>query len=167
MYVFDLISVMSELVIVYVAILAVYFFMRSQRQKKRAASLDLIKRWNDGRYQRIFSNILSEPGNQDRDIRDILSDRATRWGKDSSSNDIESIWNFFEELSIAILFGEADEEIAKEFFIYSLVNTYRISERALYEIRSRNNKALYLNMERLYGKWTSEKEYLVVKEVLK
>lgn len=167
MYVLDLISTMSELVIVYVAILAVFYFIRSQRQKKRTVSLDFIKRWNDGRYQRIFSNILAEPGNENRDIRDILTDRAVRWGKDSSSNDIESIWNFYEELSIAILFGEADEEIAKEFFIYSLVNTYRISERALYEIRSHNNKALYLNMERLYGKWTSEKEYLVVKEVLK
>lgn len=167
MYVFDLISAMSDLVVVYVAILVVFFFLRSQRQKKRTVSLDFIKRWNDGRYQRIFSNILSEPGNESKDIRDILTDRAVRWGKDSSSNDIESIWNFYEELSIAILFGEADEEIAKEFFIYSLVNTYRISERALYKIRSRNNKALYLNMERLYGKWTSEKEYLVVKEVLK
>ncbi len=167
MYVFDVISVASELVLMYVAILAMYFFMRSQRQKKRAISMEFVKRWNDGRYQRIFSNILSEPGNQDRDIRDILTDRALRWGKDSSINDIEGIWNFFEELSIAIIFGEADEEIAKEFFFYSLVNTYRISERALYEIRSHNNRALYLNMERLYGKWTSDKEYLLVKEVFK
>lgn len=167
MAIFDLIGVISNFITMYVAILAVYIFMKMQRQKKKSVSLDFIKRWNDGRYQRVFSKILADPENRHKDIRDILSDSASKWESDSTFNDIEGIWNFFEELSIAIIFGEADEEIAKEFFIYSLINTYRVSERALYELRSRNSKGLYLNMERLFGKWTSDKEYMLVREVMK
>jgi hypothetical protein len=167
MPVFDLLSVVSNVIIMYAVLIAVFAYIKSQKQKKRAVSLEFIKRWNDGRYQRVFSNILSDPRNHDRDIRDILSQSAMEWDNDPAYNEIEGIWNFFEELSIAIIFGEADEEIAKEFFIYSLANTYRISEKALYSLRNRNSKALYLNMERLFGKWTSDKEYSVVREVSK
>lgn len=165
MYPLELVDVMSNFIIIYVAVMALYFFMRSQKQKKRSASMYFIKRWNDGRYQRVFSQLSSNPENTHRDIRDVLFDSASKWESDDYFKELEGVWNFFEELSIAIIFGEADEEIAKEFFIYSLINTYRISERALHELRRNNSKALYLNMERLYGKWTSNKEYLLVKEV--
>ncbi|MCF2856999.1 DUF4760 domain-containing protein [Pseudoalteromonas sp. SMS1] len=167
MPIYDIISITSEVIVMYVLTFAVFIYIKSQRQKKRAVSLEFVKRWNDGRYQRVFSRILSDPRNHDRDIRDILSDAAMEWESDTNFNDIESIWNFFEELSIAILFDEADEEIAKEYFLYSLTNTYRVSERALYSLRNSNGKGLYLNMERLFGKWTSDKEFTLVREVSK
>lgn len=167
MPIYELLDITTNIIIMYALVFAVFLYIKSQRQKKRSVALDFVKRWNDGRYQRVFSKLLSDPRNHDRDIRDIVSDAAMEWESDTNFNDIESIWNFFEELSIAILFGEADEEIAKEYFLYSLTNTYRVSERALYSLRKSNRKGLYLNMERLFGKWTSDKEFVFVREVSK
>lgn len=160
-------SFISEIIIIYALFIAFYFYFRSQRQKRRSASLDFIRRWNDLGYQRILSHITLDPKNKDKDIRDVLFTYSLNRDYQAEKNqDFMRVWDFFEELSIAIMFHEIDEDIAKEFFFYSLIQTYRISEKSFYELRSmQSNKSLYANFERVFGKWSAGKEYTLVREV--
>jgi len=159
----------SEIMIVYALFIAFYFYFKTQRQKRRSASLDFIRRWNDLGYQRLLSNISDDALTQQRDIRDMLEFSSLRARYNQEQNqDFMRVWDFFEELSIAIIFNQIDEEVAKEFFFYSLIQTYRISERSFHQLRRRQkNKALYANFERVFGKWSAGKEYTLVKEVVK
>jgi hypothetical protein len=163
---FDLLSLGSDLIIVYFALAALMFYMRGQKQKKRAAALELIKRWNDNNYQEVLNDVLFDPKNSNRDIRKILRDSATSYEKEESHRKLYRVWDFFEEISIAIMFNEVDEDVAKEFFFYNLIETYRLSEKAFQQLRSQqNNIALYANFERVLGKWAASKEYTIVREV--
>ncbi|MDP2596009.1 DUF4760 domain-containing protein [Alteromonas stellipolaris] len=169
MGIFDLASFISQIIIVYVLFTAFYFYYKNQREKRRTASLDYIRRWNDLGYQRILSSISDDALSQHKDIRDVLQYSAMGMKyRDDKEADFMRVWDFFEELSIAIIFNQIDEEIAKEFFFYSLIQTYRISEKSFLKLRMRQkNKALYANFERVFGKWTASKEYTLVREVVK
>lgn len=165
MDIFDILRFSTDFIIMYAAIIAVYFYLRNQRQKKRAVSLEFIRRWNDGGYQVILSSLLNDPENYDRDIREAIRKSSKAIEKGGSHQDIMRVWGFFEELSIAIIFNEADDAVAKEFFYYSLIQTYRVSERSFYELREiQRNHVLYANFERVFGKWASSREYTVVRE---
>ncbi|EGR1976126.1 DUF4760 domain-containing protein [Vibrio parahaemolyticus] len=172
MFPYEILDLTFSGLLAYVSVLAAFAYIRSGKQKKRTVSLEFIKRWNDGEYTKVFSNILADPENHNKDIREILYESAMEFrfssGKSTQAHEVERIWNFFEELSIAILYDEADEELAKEFFLYSMSSTYRISEKALLELRTNgSSRGLYLNFERLFGKWTADKSYTVVREVSK
>lgn len=160
---------MSKIIIIYAISVAFYFYFKNQREKRRAASLDYVRRWNDLGYQRILSSISDDALSQHKDIRDVLQSSAIGMKfHDDKQADFMRVWDFFEELSIAIIFNQIDEEIAKEFFFYSLIQTYRISEKSFFQLRSRQkNKALYANFERVFGKWSASKEYTLVREVVK
>lgn len=150
----------------YFALVAIWFYIKGLKQRKRAAALEFIKRWNDNNYQRILNNVLFDPKNENRDIRKVLREAVTSIEAEDSHRDLVRVWDFFEELSIAIVFNEVDEDVAKEFFFYNLIQTYRLSEKAFNHLRShQNNISLYANFERVLGKWAASKEYTIVREV--
>lgn len=163
---FDLLSLGSDLIIVYFALAAFLFYVKGLKQKKRAAALEFIKRWNDNNYQRILNDVLFDPKNENRDIRKVLRGAAISFEKEDSHRELVRVWDFFEELSIAIMFNEVDEGVAKEFFFYNLIQTYRLSEKAFAQLRHhQNNISLYANFERVLGKWAASKEYTILREV--
>lgn len=152
----------------YSVVIAVVLYLRSQRQKRRAVTLDYIKRWNQ---ELVRAEIIGLSGEVARDVSDYRSIIKKLSDEDLNGKQLSQLlrtWDFFEELAIAIFFMEADEEMAKEFFFYALIGTYRSSEPAIDVYRKRlNNKALYKNLERLYGKWAFDKNYVLVREVAK
>jgi hypothetical protein len=165
MGIIDVLRFSTDFIIMYAVVIALWFYLKNQKQRKRSTSLDFIKRWNDGGYQVILTSILNDPQNYERDIREAIKESVTEIGKDTNHTELVRIWDFFEELSIAIIFNEADDAVAKEFFYYTLIQTYRVSEKAFYELRERqHNPALYANFERVLGKWSSSKEYTLVRE---
>ena len=165
---FDSINLVVSISIVYAIAVAAYFYIKAQRSKRRAVSLDYIKRWNEQNFRASFSRLVADASSREIDERQLLRE----WSQDASSehpfHDFLRIWDFFEELSIAVFFGQADEEIVKQYFLYTLISTYNISESAIQGFRDTYaSAAIYRNLEKLYGKWASEKEYVVVREVVR
>ena len=151
--IFEILDIALNIVIVYAVLIGVIIYIKGQKQKKRTVSLEYIRRWNEQGYQSIFADLLGGSNRQNTDIREYLYEKVKGSQDSTGLKEIERVLNFFEELAIAILFKEADEEIAKEFFIYSLITTYKVSEYAIYEIKARyRSKGIYTNYERLFGK---------------
>lgn len=162
---YNFISMFIFMLILYIITFAFYYFTKIQKQKRRKITLNYIKRWNDLGYQTIFSQLYGEQSdritNKNSKISHIIYEKADSSLYYESLKDMEKVWNFFEELALAIIFKEADEEMAREFFIYSVITTYRMSEKAFYKLKEKyNNKALYNNFERLVGKWTTQDLHL-------
>lgn len=64
--------------------------------------------------------------------------------------------SFFEELALAIFNSQADEKLAKDFFYFHLMTTYRAAENEISTERLTFSNGLYRNAERLYGRWLKD-----------
>jgi hypothetical protein len=116
MYFEQIFNLIYGAAIIYALLVALYFYIKGQRQRRRSVTLDYIKRWNQ-EYALLepksFSSRLNVYSKRAESsiIRSIAAGHISE-----DSRDLIATWNFYEELAIAIFFHEADEEMAKEFF---------------------------------------------------
>ncbi|MCS6067381.1 hypothetical protein LNO81_10340 [Klebsiella variicola subsp. variicola] len=61
-------------------------------------------------------------------------------------------------MALAIFNSQADEKLAKDFFYYNLMSTYRFAEKEMQNERLIFSNSLYRNAERLYGRWLKDQE---------
>ncbi|MEW8658858.1 MAG: DUF4760 domain-containing protein [Candidatus Thiodiazotropha endolucinida] len=168
MGIYEIVDIIFNITVFYAVVIGLYVYLRSLRQKRRTVSLEYIKRWNQDQLNLIFSQLVGESRTSNKNLREALLDWSQEGSSSKQIQELEKVWNFFEELALAILFREADEEIAKEFFYYSLLSTYKLSGPVIDSLREKTgNRGLYANIERLYGKWSFDKEYTVIREVSK
>lgn len=163
----ELIGLIQNTIIAYAIVLMIFFYFRWQKQRRRFTALDYIKRWNQElSHFQLLRDMQSKRDLSDLELDSVREESSGREIKNSELDELIRALNFFEELAIAVLFHEADEEMAKEFFFYSLVSAFRHSEPLIMKYRSRN-RALYVNLERLYGKWAFDRKYILVRRVAK
>lgn len=166
MALFDALDLFVAVAIGYGIFIAIFLYFRSLKQKRRSVALNYIRRWNEQDLRSAFSKLVSDARSEKVDLEELLYRWSTDAHEPSRVTEMLRVWDFFEEMSLAVIFGEADEELAKQFFFYSLITTYRISERPIGFFRDRYRSAgLYRNLERLYGKWSSDKKFVLVREV--
>ena len=125
------------------------FWYRNYRWKKKKLSADFVERWNTSfppfrtevlqRVQEIEPEQLID--RTDESIRRILHEWL-------------SIMSFYEEMSMAILEGLADEQYLRAYFQSSFLFTYKLSRKHLDFLRTRTFQPdVYHYSEILTHKW--------------
>lgn len=135
--------------ILYALMVALVAYIKSNRDKKKLLTLEFIKRWNEREFHKLTNS---------HDNNDEFSFNKSEYKRSllKITAEIHLDLSFFEELSLAIFNGQADEKVARDYFLYYLVETYTAAEKTLFEERNIQKKGLFRNVERLYGKWLEQ-----------
>ncbi len=123
-------------------IVGIYGLLLNVQSARNASARKFIERWTDpqfGPYRKVLSQMVH--------------------GKDPTLHSLDrqaivAILNFWEELAIAVLRGEADESILRDFFYTPALVCFRASENWIGETRKQlNQPTAYTSFEKLYRRW--------------
>lgn len=123
-------------------------YIKNLKDKKKLLTLSYIKRWNDRAFDTYNTTDNSASGKQYS-----YTDHQSKLELMVHLN-----LSFFDELALAIFNSQADEKLAKDFFYYNLMSTYRLAEKEMQNERLIFSNSLYRNAERLYGRWLKDQE---------
>lgn len=146
--IFEILNTSFQLILVYIVIVAVIAYVKNSRDKRKLLTLSYIKRWNDRAFDTYNKT-------DNRASFEQISDREHRSKLELT---VHLNLSFFDELALAIFNSQADEKLAKDFFHYSLMSTYRFAEKEMQNERLIFSNNLYRNAERLYGRWLKDLE---------
>ena len=153
---FDLIDIIAKFFFLYALLVATFLFIRQKREKKVDRALDYIKRWNSVDLREV-TNILSDDEYEGYSIRELSKELEK---DDYLKEEMRNAWDYFEEMAISIQYFHADEKILREYFQYTFISIFKISEGRILSQRARvSDPTLYRNMERLYGRWSFDVEF--------
>ncbi|HHA1867045.1 TPA: hypothetical protein ACOEA1_000786 [Enterobacter hormaechei subsp. xiangfangensis] len=146
--IFEILNTSFQLILIYTVIISAMAYVKNLKDKKKLLTLSYIKRWNDRAFHthNKTDNIASFTQDSYRDHQSKLE------------LTVHLNLSFFEELALAIFNSQADEKLAKDFFYYNLMSTYRFAEKEMQNERLIFSNSLYRNAERLYGRWLKDQE---------
>jgi hypothetical protein len=146
--IFEILNTSFQLILIYTVIISAMAYVKNLKDKKKLLTLSYIKRWND----RAF-----DTHNKTDNIASFTQD-SYRDHQSKLELTVHLNLSFFEELALAIFNSQADEKLAKDFFYYNLMSTYRFAEKEMQNERLIFSNSLYRNAERLYGRWLKDQE---------
>lgn len=150
----------SLLILLFLIALAAYLHLymkwKTHRWDKKKISVGMIRHWNTIRpafndeEMKVLRNINSH---------DLFVEAPEEYQQLRKS--LLIVINFFEQTSIAILTGLADEHFLRAYFQSSLVLYYRVFSSHIKYLRERSDDSgIYINFETVANKW-EEKERII------
>lgn len=155
MYIFDAISAISLFAIAYLLLFAVFNQRRAERKTQMQYAASFVQKWTSAEFLAITQTLFSS------DNRKILAmlmhgDRDVLTQSDKRVLDAAiSLLSFFEEMALSIEYRLSYEPILRRYFAQTARDIFKSCEGLIHLYREEhNNKTLFVNFERLIGRWS-------------
>ncbi len=145
---FDILSLLSmfaDLIVAYLALAALYFYVRHVRQSKSRYTIEFIEKLRI--YQAASYNYRSG-------VREFQLMRERREYSSSQPELFDRLADL-EALGLAVRRGLVDEELAKDYVGRAVVSAFRISKAEIYKLREASgHPEAYSDLEALAYRWS-------------
>jgi len=123
---------------------AIYALFLNVQAARNAAARRFIERWTDPTFAAH---------------RKAISDMVEKGdlGPSPDRQALLAILNFWEEIAVAVLWHEADEDLLQDFFYSAVIKSFGVTEGWIKKERvARNQPSGYIRFENLYNRWRSK-----------
>ena len=150
----EFILVISVVIISYTLIFNIFLIQKRNRQERRSKTFDLILHLDITRPD-IFDNLNRLP-----DLYKLAQRQFDNREEKTLFREILRYLNHLEAIAIGVREGFYDEDILNEYMGYTLVRTYRDTQKLIEGTRQySNNPRIFIHIEAIARRWEEKRGY--------